>query len=176
MTNSTASRAAERYAAAYDSLSTTTAQAVLRAEELSSAAKALAGVNELLISPTVPLAKKQEAVRAALKKCPQVASFVAVLLGAKRYDLLAQIVEDVRALADKRQNILRAKIVSARPLSDAEKQHAQAVLSARYGQEVKAVFQTDKEILGGLKIWCNGELLDGSLQGQFNRLQEELIK
>lgn len=176
MTNSTASRAAKRYAAAYDSLSTTTQQAVARAEELSSAAKALLGVNDLLNAPTVPLAQKQEAVQEALKKWPQVASFVAVLLGAKRYDLLTQIVEDVRALADKRQNILRAQVVSARELPNAEKQHVQDVLSMRYGQDVKAVFQTDKEILGGLKIWCNGELLDGSLQGQFNRLQEELIK
>lgn len=176
MTNSTASRAAKRYAAAYDSLSTTTQQAVLRAEELSSAAKALLGVNDLLNAPTVPLAKKQEAVRVALKNWPQVASFVEVLLGAKRYNLLTQIVEDVCALTDKRQGILRAQVVSARSLSEAEKQHTEQVLSARYGQEIKADFQTDPALLGGLKIWCNGELLDGSLQGQFNRLQEELIK
>ena len=176
MNNSTACRAAQRYAAAYDSLSTTTEQAVVRAEELSTAAQALAGVNDLLASPSVPLTQKQAAVQAALKNWPQVASFVEVLLAAKRYNLLAQIVADVYALADKRQGILRAQIVSARPLSDTEKQHAQRVLSTRYGQDVKAVFRTDKEVLGGLKIWCNGELLDGSFQGQLDRLQEELIK
>lgn len=176
MNNSTTSRVAKRYAAAYDSLSPTTAQAVLRAEELSSAAAALAGVQNLLNAPSVPLAQKQAAVRSALAVYPFAASLVAVLLAAHRYGLLAQVVQEVYALADKRQGILRARVVSAQPLSDAQQKHTEQVLSARYGQEVKALFQTDKEILGGLKIWCNGELLDGSLQGQLFRLQETLLK
>ena len=176
MNKSTSCRAAKRYAAAYDSLSTTTEQTVSRAEELSVAAGALAVADDLLTSPTVPLVQKQEAVRAALKKWPQVASFVSVLLAAKRYNLLGQIAEDVRALADERQGVLRARVVSSRELSAAEKQRTQKVLGARYGKEVKADFRTDKDVLGGLKIWCNGELLDGSFQGQLNRLQEELIK
>ena len=64
----------------------------------------------------------------------------------------------------------------SKPADSKEKQQTEAALQTRYGQVVKAVFTTDKNILGGLKITCNGELLDGSLQGQLDRLEAELTK
>ncbi len=176
MNNRSDLRAAQRYAAAYDQLSSTTQEAVRRAEELAVAVQSLAGAHEELEATSVPLAQKQAAVRAALASYPLIGNFIGVLLAAKRYGLLERIVQEVNALADKRQGILRARVLSARPLTDIEKQRTQDVLSARYGQNVKANFQTDETVLGGLKIWCNGELLDGSLQGQLNRMQEELLK
>lgn len=174
--NSSSRIAAKRYAAAYDLLSQTTDDAVRRAADLAVAAEALAKVHTWLSAPEISLARKKETVHIALKQIPQTASFVEVLLEAKRYNLLPQIVQDVQALADKRQHILRAEVYSARALSAAEKKETETVLSTRYKATVKAVFHTDKNLLGGLKIWCNGELIDGSLQGQFDRLQKELTK
>lgn len=174
--NSSQRIAAQRYAAAFDKISSSPDQAVLRAEELAQAAQALAQAKAFFTAPEITLEQKKQAVSQALASVPQIASFVQVLLEAKRYDLLPQIVEEVAALADERQGILRAQVVSAEPLSDTEKQQTQKTLQARYGKTVKAVFKTDKNILGGLKITCNGELLDGSLQGQLDRLQEELTK
>jgi len=174
--NSSSRIAAGRYAAAYDRLSSTAQEAARRAEELAAAAKALTQVNTWLNAPEISLAHKKETVQAALKRWPQVGSFIEVLLDSKRYNLLAQIVQDVQALSDKRRHLLRAEVYSARPLSADEKTHTQEALSARYGQTVSAVFKTDKNLLGGLKIWCNGELVDGSLQRQLDRLQEELTK
>ena len=173
--NSSLRMAAGRYAAAYDQLSRTAADAARRAEELSSAAHALEPVRDLLEAPDIPLAQKQQALRAALHQLPQTADFLEVLLAAKRYPLLSDIVRQVQALADGRQGIIRAQVVSARPLSSAEKKQTQDTLSARYGGTVEASFRIDKNILGGLKIWCRGELIDGSLQAQFDRLQEKLL-
>ena len=168
--------AAGRYAAAYDKLSPTAEDCARRAAQLSVAAEALARVDTWLNAPEISLAHKKETVRTALKQLPQVASFIEVLLDSKRYYLLPQIVQDVQALADKRQHLLRAEVYSAQALPDEEKTKTEAALSSRYGQTVKAVFKTDPSLLGGLKIWCNGELLDGSLQRQLDRLQEELTK
>lgn len=174
--NSSSRIAAKRYAAAYDNLSKTTDEAVRRAADLAVAARALANVHAWLNAPEISLAHKKEAIHAALEKLPQAASLVQVLLEAKRYNLLPQIVQDVQALADKRGKVLRAEVYSARALSAEEKTNIEDTLSARYRATVKAVFHTDKALLGGLKIWCNGELVDGSLQGQFDRLQAELTK
>lgn len=174
--NSSQRIAAQRYAAAFDKISTSPDEAVRHAQELSQAAQALAPADAFFNAPEIALTQKKQAVSQALAQLPQTSSFLQVLLDAKRYNLLPQIVKEVAALADKRQGILRAQVVSAAPLSDEEKQHTQNALEARYGNTVKAVFQTDKNILGGLKIMCNGELLDGSLQGQLDRLQEELTK
>ena len=174
--NSSERIAVQRYAAAYDRLSQTTQEAVRRAADLSAAARALDPVRRLLTAPQISLAQKKAAVKSALSALPQVASFVSVLLEAKRYALLPQIVTQVEAFLDARQGIIRAHVFSAQPLSDKQRKHTQEVLSSRYGKTVKADFKVDKNLLGGLKIWCNGELLDGSVQTQLARLQEELTK
>ena len=174
--NSSQRIAAQRYAAAYDALSQTAQQAADRAGQLSVAAEALAPVQDLLNAPEIALLQKKEAVQAALKEDPSVASFVQVLLEAKRYNLLPAIVQQVRALADRRQGIMRARVFSARELSAEQQSRTEQALSARYGATVKASFQMDKTLLGGLKIWCGTELIDGSLQGQLLRLEEELTK
>ena len=174
--NSSSRLAARRYAAAYDKLSVTEQEAAQRAADLLQAAGALKHVQELLTAPQIPLAQKKEALAAALKNWPQVKSFMEVLLEAKRYELLPQIVQEVQDLLDVRQCVLRARVDTAQPLSDAEQAKTQEVLSARYGKTVHAQFRQDSALLGGLKVWCNGELIDGSLQGQLMRLQEELTK
>lgn len=174
--NHSARIAVVRYAAAYDQLSQTAAQAAVSAEQLAQAAQALAPAQAVLTNPCVAVSAKKELVQQALAAQPQVANFLCVLLDAKRYALLPEIVQQVQALLDKRNGILRARVCSAQVLSQSQQQQAQEALSLRYGTPVKAAFDTDPTLLGGLKIWCNGELIDGSLQGQLGRLQEELIK
>ncbi len=174
--NSSQRIAVERYAAAYDNLSRTNEEAARRASELSVAAQALLPVQTKLSAPSISLAQKKQVVSAALKEMGQVGAFVSVLLEEKRYSLLAAIVERVKELLDDRQGILRAKVLSAQPLSEEQQKKTQRILSARYGKTVQASFQINPALLGGLKIYCNGEMIDGSLQRQLNCLQEELIK
>lgn len=174
--NSSQRLAAQRYAAAYDALSHTNEQAVRREKDLVAGREALARLDAWLINPCVALSEKKQVAQALLKNWPQVGSFVEVLLDAKRYALLPEIVRQVQELLDKRQGIVRAQIVSAQPLTQVQQTHAIHALASRYGKEIKASFQTDKTLLGGLKIWCNGELIDGSISGELARLQEELIK
>ena len=174
--NSSQRLAASRYAAAYDALSRTDGEATKRAEELSLAAKGLAGVASRLTDPGVPLEQKKQAVRVALEGAPHAGSFVEVLLEAKRYNLLPEIVRQVQDLLDKRLGVLRARVVSAHVLDATEQANTVRALETRYGKQIKAVFQTDETLLGGLKTACNGELIDGSLSGELGRLQEELMK
>lgn len=174
--NSSQRIAVQRYAAAYDLLSKSDEEAARRAADLTAAAQALLPAAGVLNAPHISLAQKKAAVRASLSAVPQVAAFVSVLLEAKRYALLPAIVEQVQARVDARQGVVRAQVFCAQALTSAQQTRVQDVLSARYGATVKAQFHEDKTLLGGLKIWCNGELIDGSLQGQLVRLQEELIK
>ena len=174
--NSSQRLAVTRYAAAYDSLSDTNEDASRRAKDLADVAASLSNVNKWLGDPGIPLAKKQKAVRAALAQKPQVGAFVEVLLEAKRYALLPQIVEQVARLLDNRLGIVRAKVISAGPLSAEQQAKTVRALEQRYEKKVAASFETDTTLLGGLKIWCCGELIDGSIQGEFARLEEVLTK
>ena len=174
--NSSQRLAARRYAAAYDALSHTNEEAKNRAEALSLAAQGLSGVQALLTDPCIALVQKKQALREAFTASLQVCEFLEVLLEAKRYALLPEIVQQVKELLDKRLGVVRARVVSAQALSAQEQAHVIRALETRYNKQVKAVFQTDSTLLGGLKIWCNGELIDGSMHGQIVRLQEELMK
>ena len=174
--NSTDRIAAQRYAAAYDALSKTTEEASQRSVLLREAQAALATQETAMTSPRISLQVKKEAVRAALSGAPETASFIELLLDAKRYSLLPEITRRVDALLDDRLGIVRAQVYAAKELTAAQKKHTQEVLSKRYGGTVEADFMTDPSLLGGLKIICRGEQIDGSLQHKLAKLQEELTK
>lgn len=174
--NSSDRIATQRYAAAYDGLSVSNEDAARLAEDLRAAEQALAAVNGFMTDPRVTLRQKKDAVRAALAGAPQTASFIELLLDAKRYSLLAAVTQQVEELLDGRLNIVRARVLSARELSAEQKKNTEDALSARYGGKAEVSYHTDPDLLGGLKIWCRGELVDGSLQGQLAKLREELTK
>ena len=168
--------ATARYGVAYDSLSTTVAQAEKNAEQLSTAARILAEFSAQMQSPRWPAAYKKLVINEALKQYPQAAAFISVLIDAKRYNLLNAICAHVNMLLDDRKGISRAIVTSARVLNDARQQAVEKTLSKHYGRTVKATFAADPTLLGGLTAQCNGELLDGSLKTRLAKLQEELTK
>ena len=165
---------AVRYAAAYDAVSTSTAQAEENARQLRAATQILNGVRAQLQDPRLSRAHKKLVLGEALKNLPQAVQFINVLIDAKRLNLLEAICTQVEMLLDDRKGISRAIVTSARELSAAQQKAAQKALSARYGKTVEAVFHTDASLLGGLKLECDGELLDGSIQTRLAKLQEEL--
>lgn len=174
--NATDRLAAQRYAAAYDALSTSPKQAAVLAEDLRSAVQALQTVHNYMTDPRVSLTAKKELVRSSLASQAQTASFIELLLEAKRYKLLAEISARVDALLDERQGIVRAEIFAARPLTQAQRTETIKTLSSRYNKMIHAVFRTDESLLGGLLVLCNGERIDGSLRGRLEKLQEELTQ
>lgn len=166
--------AASRYAAAYDALSASLEQAEKNAAQLDQAVRILAGVSGLMQSPRISPAHKKLVLQETLKEIPVACSFIIVLIDAKRYELLSEICKRVHTLLDDRRGISRAIVTSARVLNQAQQAAAQKALSARYGKTVEAQFKTDPSLLGGLRLECNGELIDGSIKTRLARLQEEI--
>ena len=169
--NSSERIAVERYAKAYDLLSLSAEQARARADELTRAAERLRVAAAFMAGPKVPAAQKQALVAEALPDAPD-----AVLVRARRYALLDAVAARVQALADEREGIKRAVVWSARALSAKQQAETKQALSARYGGRAEAVFKTDPALLGGLKIFCEGELIDGSLQGKLVKLEREISR
>ena len=174
--NSSERIAVERYAKAYDLLSLSAEQARARADELTRAAERLRVAAAFMAGPKVPAAQKQALVAEALPDAPDAARLAAVLLRARRYALLDAVAARVQALADEREGIKRAVVWSARALSAKQQAETKQALSARYGGRAEAVFKTDPALLGGLKIFCEGELIDGSLQGKLVKLEREISR
>lgn len=167
---------AQRYAAAYDALSQTAQEARGHYQDLLAAQQALVSARAFMQDPKVSSAQKTALIKDVLKDTPKTANFVALLLDAKRYGLLDEIVAQVSHLLDVREGITRAVVASAAELDEALKLQTKQAIEARFGGKAEISYQVDPSLIGGLKIWCGGELLDGSLLGRFTKLQEELTK
>ncbi|MBO4675051.1 MAG: ATP synthase F1 subunit delta [Elusimicrobiaceae bacterium] len=174
--NSSERIAAKRYAIAYDSLSTNVKDAQRRSNDLHIALQALTPMQGYMTSPCIPLAEKKKLILSSLVAMPDTATFLALLVDAKRYSLLPVIEQEVQLLTDKRRGIVRADVISARELSVQQKKETQEAIAARYHAQAEVNFSIDKTLLGGLKIVCQGEQIDGSLQGQLQRLFKDISK
>ena len=168
--------AAQRYAAAYDALSTTAQEALRRQKDLHNAIKALAPAQRFMTSPRVSTAAKKELVLSALSALPDTASFIALLVESKRYALLEAIEQQVQTFTDARLGIVRAEVESAEELTSVQQKQTVEAIEARYNAKAEVAFKVSPQLLGGLKISCNGEQIDGSLQGKLERMLKEISK
>ena len=67
-----------------------------------------------------------------------------------------------------------AKIVSARPLSDDEKQKLIVALERRYAVTVEPVYTVEPALIGGMKVEISGTLLDGSVRRRLDGVKADL--
>ena len=89
--NSSERIAVQRYAAAYNALSKNNEEASRLTAALCAATEALASSQNIMNSPRISLAQKKETIRTALSGAPETASFIELLLDAKRYKLLPAV-------------------------------------------------------------------------------------
>ena len=167
---------AKRYGRAYDELSKDDSSAVEACRALCAAAETLAKVCHYMYDPAVSSAAKMAFVHQVFSSQPQVENFLRALLQAKRYYLLEACVREVQKLADKRLNIVRARVQTAFELSAEQKKKVEETLSSFSGKNAQADFAVNPELLGGLLVKMEDVLIDGSLQGKFQKLEEELTK
>ncbi len=167
---------AQRYARAYDGLNKNPSHAVRACHDLHAAAVALQQAQSYMRDPAVSSAEKTDFVHTLFNDRPQVENFLCALLQAKRYYLLDACVLEVQKLADERLGIVRAQVETAFELSAAQKEKIEAVLSEFSGKHAQADFKVNPQLLGGLRARLEDTLIDGSLQGKFKKLEEELNK
>ncbi|MBQ8858755.1 MAG: ATP synthase F1 subunit delta [Clostridia bacterium] len=126
---------------------------------------------ELLASPGIPMAERVSALRAAFAAAvPEYAlSFVALLTEKGR---IREIFDCAEAYNDLHTAYLQsavAHVVSAVPLTDEEKTKLVARLSRVSGKQIRAEYEVDEGIMGGLVVSIDGKVMDGSVR---HRLQE----
>jgi F-type H+-transporting ATPase subunit delta len=101
--------------------------------------------------------------------------FVALVAGRGRTDHIEAIAEKYRKLLDENLGRVRASVRTAVALTDEER----AILSTKIGQvrrsqQVVLEETVDPRMLGGLIVESGGVVLDGSLEGQLERMRHRL--
>jgi F-type H+-transporting ATPase subunit delta len=106
---------------------------------------------------------------------PDVKNFVRVLVEAGRIVLLPQIRELFEARKDAADNVARATIETAQPLSDAQLAQLKSALARHFGKTIEASVSVNPALIGGARITVGDRVIDGSVQGKLTTMANQLI-
>ena len=125
---------------------------------------------EFLSSPAIPKAERLEAAAAAFASLPEtVLSFVLLLCERGRIREWDTCAAEFAALCRNAQQVCAARVTSAVPLTDTEKQQLNDKLNTMSHKTVTVQWVVDASLLGGVIVEMEDKVLDGSLR---HRLQE----
>jgi F-type H+-transporting ATPase subunit delta len=134
-------------------------------------AKALA----LLTNTKVPLAERYRLLEGTLAGIePQAMNLAKLLVAKGRGSLAPQIAEAYLGLVDEHRGIAHATVVTAVPLSDAERQAVEKRLGDMSGKQVIAHLEVEPDIVGGLVARIGDKVIDGSTRGKLLALRRSL--
>jgi F-type H+-transporting ATPase subunit delta len=119
--------------------------------------------------------KVLEGLLAKTKPSKTSGNFLRVLLRNGRLTELGEINEKFASVLDERGGIVSAEVISARPLSDAQKKEFQVNLARLTGKKVNLNFNIDENIIGGVVTRVGSTVYDGSVKTQLENLKQELI-
>jgi F-type H+-transporting ATPase subunit delta len=148
--------------------------------EIASFEEAMAACADLktaLESPAVKPARKRAIVAHLAGMLPLsglVRRFLFVLIDHRRLGLVRDMREAFEAVSDERMGIVRADVVSARPLGPVERQELLATLGHMTGKQALARFRVEDGLIGGLVARIGSTVYDGSIRGQLQGLRHSL--
>ncbi len=146
-------------------------------EDFREAYRTCAELREVCETPAVTLPEKTRVLEAVLEKSGAsgvTRNFLRVLLAHYRMNLLEEVIQGFRKIANDHLGIVQVKISCVQDLSEAERE----ALRARFGEltrkHVELAFHLDRQLLGGVVAQIGSTVYDGSVRGHLNRIREEL--
>jgi F-type H+-transporting ATPase subunit delta len=104
-----------------------------------------------------------------------VRNFVGVLNLNNRLGLLRPIAATYRQLRDEASGVVRVRVASAVPLSDAQQARLKNTLSAALGSDPVIDLRTDPDLLGGLVVHVGDRVYDTSVRTRLETLRTHLM-
>ena len=74
-----------------------------------------------------------------------------------------------------REEIVIARVTTARPLEPSQEKSLQERLQDKFNKRVKLKVKEDPELLGGLKVQVGDTVINSTLRGRLDRLRDQLI-
>ncbi len=108
------------------------------------------------------------------KLSPEGRSFIRVLIEGDRIALIPEIRTLFEARKDAAENVARAAIESALPLSADQVAALQAALKRRFGKSIETTISVNSELIGGARITVGDTVIDGSVLGKLNAMANQL--
>ena len=130
---------------------------------------------------TVPITEIEDKKEIAKKVFSQYINkitmdFILLLIDNYRYGLIKEILHCYIKEYNESKNIETPVIISAVELEDYQKERITQKIAQKLSKDVKAVYKTDKSIIGGLIIEINDKTIDCSIKTKFENMRKQLIK
>ena len=135
-------------------------------------------VRRFLDTPRVTLAEKKEAIREAFgDRAPEnFVHFLLVVLEKGRHRHLPAIEKRYRELVDEREGRVHATVTLAREPDEDTRERVAERLSEIVGRRVVPHFRTDEDVLGGIVVRMEDQVMDGSLRRRLDDLERQLLE
>jgi len=98
-----------------------------------------------------------------------------VLLRRRRLSALPAIARRLRSLADEKNGVCRAKVVSASSLPETYFTQLKQGLEKALGKRVIVEHEEDPALIGGIVARIGDNTIDGSIQGRLDELRRQLL-
>ncbi|MFA0814876.1 MAG: F0F1 ATP synthase subunit delta [Anaerofustis sp.] len=101
--------------------------------------------------------------------------FALLLIDRRRQDLLDEIRSEFDEMANKRRNIVVAKLSSATPLTTEQTDRLHAAIEQYTGKQIRLEIQSDPALIGGARLKIGDRVIDGSVSSALSKIKNELI-
>jgi F-type H+-transporting ATPase subunit delta len=150
--------------------------------ELAAFAETYAGSQELrdvLDNPLVPQESREAVLveiagRMGLSQTS--VSTLRLLARRRRLGALTDIARQLAKLADEDQNLVRATVTSAGPLSEAYLNDLKATLEKTTGKKVVILHKHDPSLIAGVVTQIGDQVIDGSVRARLASFRDSLLR
>jgi F-type H+-transporting ATPase subunit delta len=103
-------------------------------------------------------------------------NLIQLLAHNRRLAVLEEIRELFEQLKLEDEGKVDAKISSAFPMEDAQRQHVVNLLSSRFKRKINATVTVDPDLIGGIKVEVGDKVWDASVRGRLQTMAATLTK
>ncbi len=141
---------------------------------------AVARDNTLRAALDNPSLTRHDAAELFIRACgdeigDEESNLLRILAENDRIDQLPMIAAEFRRLRDEAEGTIEADVISALPLSEAQKTAIANALKKRLGRDVQLNCSVDEELVGGAVIRAGDLVIDGSAVEHLRQLSSTLV-
>lgn len=131
----------------------------------------------VLLQPLVTETRKNKVLDEAFgsRVSPTSLNFLRLLIRKRREDLIDEVMREFRSLVAAQQNRVDAIATTANPLSPGQEERLTQSLQSMTGKTVSLTTNVDPAIVGGVVVRIGDSVIDGSVRGQLQRLEQQLL-
>ena len=124
------------------------------------------GMRAVLLNPKVTAQQKKDLLGSIVgdRMDTVVKNLVSLVIDNHRETLLGHIEEQFDELKREQEKVVRARITSAQPLTDAQRADIVGALERRYGKKVEAELDVDASLLGGARVQVGDQVIHASVR------------